>query len=134
MWLYNNLEVDQVLSKLHNQSKNPQENNFFLTQIESCPNWSSHILRGWTYPDSPVSYYLNYLYNMWKSIKKCFKSVANLQSLFYRDSFGLCGSLGRSLGHFLKKWDSNSNNSWESFKSMDETYHISTTLWIWNYL
>ena len=58
------------------------EKNIFQIQIESCPNWSSHILRGWTYPDSPVSYYLNYLYNMWKSIKKCFKSVANLQSLF----------------------------------------------------
>ena len=30
----------------------------------------------------PVSYYINCLYDKWKSIKKCFKSAANLQSLF----------------------------------------------------
>ena len=59
--------------------------------------------------------------------------MANLQSLFYRDSFGMCGSLGRSLGHFLKKWDSNYNNSWEKLQiygwNIPYIYHFMNLKW-----
>ena len=50
----------------------------------------------------PVSYYLNCLHDEWKSIKKCFKSVANLQSLF-RGIVLACVQSGQKPGSFSQE-------------------------------
>ena len=47
---------------------------------------------------------------------------------------GLCWlvcSLGRNLGHFLKKWDSNYNNSWEKYGwNIPYIYHLMNLKWL----
>ena len=50
----------------------------------------------------PVSYYINCLYNKWKSIKKCFKSAANLQSLF-KGIVLACVQSGQKPGSFSQE-------------------------------
>ena len=55
------------------------DSNWILSRLEFTHLKGVELILTLPYP---VSYYINCLYDKWKSIKKCFKSAANLQSLF----------------------------------------------------
>ena len=72
------------------------DSNWILSRLEFTHLKGVELILTLPYP---VSYYINCLYDKWKSIKKCFKSAANLQSLF-RGIVLACVQSGQKPGSF----------------------------------